>query len=247
MIGDATVADDRLIVALDHDDAAPARACVQALDGWVGRFKVGSALFTRAGAALVTELTAAGHRVFLDLKFHDTPKTVESAVAAAAALGADMLTVHAAGGDAMLAAARRAADREGGPAGGRPRLLAVTVLTSLSAEDYRRVAGPGAPSLAEAALALARMAIQAGVDGVVCSAGEAASLRAALGPGPLLVVPGIRPAWSAADHSGQARTSAPGPALRAGASHLVVGRAITGATDPARAAERILAEMTAAG
>ncbi|HUP02297.1 MAG TPA: orotidine-5'-phosphate decarboxylase [Gemmatimonadota bacterium] len=246
--------DSPLIVALDHDDPAAARACVQALAGRVGRFKVGSALFTRSGPSFVAALVGEGRRVFLDLKYHDTPATVAGAVAAAADLGVDLLTLHAAGGPAMLAAARRAADEirgsggaAGGSAGRRPRLLAVTVLTSLGPEDYARVAGPGARPLAEAVSALARMALDEGLDGVVCAAAEAAGLRASLGSVPLLVVPGIRPAWSEAGHGGQARRATPAGALRAGATYIVVGRAITQATDPTAAADRIAAEIATPG
>ncbi len=236
-----------LIIALDHADPAEARRCVTSLDGRIGRFKVGSALFTHAGPEIVEELVAGGRKVFLDLKFHDTPETVAGAVAAAARMGVDLLTLHAAGGPAMMEAARRAVDGEAGAAGRRPRLLAVTVLTSLGSEDHARVVGPGARPLAEAVAELAHMAIEAGMDGLISSAREVAMLRAALGAGPLLVVPGIRPAWSVSDHSGQARTAEPAEALGAGASYLVVGRAVTAAGDPAAAVDRIEAEITAAG
>lgn len=143
----------------------------------------------------------------------------------------------------MLAAAREAADRTGAP----PRIVAVTVLTSLDPRTHRRIAGPTARPLEETALALARMAREEGMDGVVCSALEAADLRAALGPEALLVVPGIRPAWSVSDHAGQARTAAPAEAITAGADYLVVGRAITAAEDPAEAARRVVAEIEAGG
>jgi orotidine-5'-phosphate decarboxylase len=234
-----------LVVALDHPDAAAARACVERLDGAARRFKVGSALFTRSGPALVRELAGRGLDVFLDLKFHDTPATVAGAVAAAAELGVWLLTVHAAGGPAMLAAARDAAERAGSSGAGarRPLVVAVTVLTSLDAEAYARVVGPGARPIAEAAEALAAMAVEAGLDGVVGSAREAPALRRVLGPAPLLVVPGIRPAWSASDHAGQARTATPAEALAAGASHLVLGRAVTAAADPRAAFERVRAEI----
>ena len=232
-----------VIVALDHADPGAARACVERLDGAARRFKVGSALFTRSGPALVQELAAAGLDVFLDLKFHDTPATVAGAVAAAADLGAWLLTVHASGGPAMLEAAREAAARGSGP---RPLVVAVTILTSLDAAAHARIAGPGAQPLEDAALALAAMAREAGLDGVVASAREARALRAALGPEALIVVPGIRPAWSASDHAGQARTATPAEALAGGASHLVLGRAVTAADDPRAALERVLAEIAAA-
>lgn len=230
---------DRLIVALDHEDLDEARRCVRALAGHVGFFKVGSVLFSRAGPALVRELVEAGHEVFLDLKFHDTPTTVGRAVAAVTELGVDLLTVHASGGPDMLAAAREAA----AGAARVPRIVAVTVLTSLDETTHSRIAGPAARSLDETALALARMAREAGMDGVVCSPLEASGLREALGPEALLVVPGIRPAWSVSDHAGQARIATPADAIAAGADHLVVGRAITAAADPAEAARRVREEI----
>jgi orotidine-5'-phosphate decarboxylase len=232
-----------LVVALDHDDPEAARDCVARLRGSVDRFKVGSALFTRSGPSLVTELVASGHDVFLDLKFHDTPATVAGAVAAAADLGVWLLTVHATGGPAMLEAAREAAERARGR---RPLVVAVTVLTSLDQGAYARVAGIDDHPLGEAVLRLGRLAVEAGLDGVVCAANDAAELRNALGVGPLLVVPGIRPSWSASDHAGQARTGTPAQAIAAGASILVLGRAVTAAPDPREAAERIKSEITTA-
>ncbi len=230
-----------LIIALDHKTVADAEACVASLEGLVERYKVGSVLYARVGPAFVRELIGAGYSVFLDLKFHDTPATVAGAVAAAAELGVDLVTLHAAGGVEMLESARRAADV--GDQG--LRLLAVTVLTSLGEDDYTRIVGPGARALGDAVTALAEMAIDSGIDGCVCAASDAARLRTALGPAPLLVVPGIRPTWSIADHSGQARTATPQAALKAGASYIVVGRAVTGAQDPAAAVARIQAELAA--
>jgi orotidine-5'-phosphate decarboxylase len=142
----------------------------------------------------------------------------------------------------MIAAARGAA----GPSPGAPRILAVTVLTSLDEFAWRAVSGPGARPIAEAVSGLARVAIEAGADGLVCSAHEVARLRAELGPAPLLVVPGIRPAWSESDHAGQSRTAEPRAALAAGASRLVIGRAVTADPDPRAALERIEAEVAAA-
>ncbi len=233
----------RVIVALDHADPGEARACVGRLDGVAARCKVGSALFTRNGPALVRELAGRGLEVFLDLKYHDTPATVAGAVSAAADLGVWLLTVHAAGGPEMLGAARAAAERA---AGRRPLIVAVTVLTSLGEGAYGRVAGPGARPLAEAARALAELAMEAGLDGVVASAAEAAALRRALGPDALIVVPGIRPAWHAGEYGGQARTATPAEATLAGASHLVIGRAVTAAADPRAALERVVAEIASA-
>ena len=163
-----------LIVALDHADEGSARACVDALGEAAERYKVGSVLFTRAGPPLVAELVSRGHGVFLDLKFHDTPATVSGAVTAAADLGVEMLTVHAAGGPKMIAAARAAA----GSSSGAARILAVTVLTSLDESAWRAVSGPAARPIAEAASDLARVALEAGADGLVCSALEVGRLRA---------------------------------------------------------------------
>lgn len=232
--------DSPLIVALDQDGPEEARSCVDELGAQVCRYKVGSVLFTRAGPPLVRELAGRGLGVFLDLKFHDTPATVAGAVAGAVDLGADLLTVHAAGGGPMIEAAREAIERAGAGA----RILAVTVLTSLGPEEFARVAGPGR-SLTEAVVALARLGVDAGAHGCVASAREVAELRAALGPEPLLVVPGIRPAWSTADHAGQTRTGSPAEAMRAGATHLVIGRAVTRARDRNDAVRRILSEIDA--
>ena len=201
-----------LIIALDHETVDDAERCVTSLAGLVERYKVGSVLYSRVGPPFVRELIDAGYSVFLDLKFHDTPATVAGAVAAAADLGVDLVTLHAAGGIEMLESARRAVD----VGDSNLRLLAVTVLTSLNEEDYSRMVGPGARSLGDAATALAEMAIGSGIDGCVCAASDAARLRTALGPAPLLVVPGIRPAWSIANHSGQARTATPRAAIDAG-------------------------------
>jgi orotidine-5'-phosphate decarboxylase len=229
-----------LIVALDHAETRDARTCVSMLEGAAGRFKVGSALFTRAGPSFVRELVDRELGVFLDLKLHDTPATVTGAVTASADLGVEMITLHAAGGPAMIEAARAAADRASAEG---PKLLAVTVLTSLGEADWARVSGAAARPIPEAVSALAGLAVEAGADGLVCSAHEVARLRAELGPEPLLVVPGIRPAWSTSDHRGQSRTAEPGAALRDGASWLVVGRAVTADPDPRVAYERIVADL----
>lgn len=229
-----------LIVALDHAETRDARTCVSILEGVAGRFKVGSVLFTRAGPSFVRELVDRELGVFLDLKLHDTPATVTGAVTASADLGVEMITLHAAGGPAMIEAARAAADRASAEG---PKLLAVTVLTSLGEADWARVSGAAARPIPEAVSALAGLAVEAGADGLVCSAHEVARLRAELGPEPLLVVPGIRPAWSTSDHRGQSRTAEPGAALRDGASWLVVGRAVTADPDPRAAYQRIVADL----
>lgn len=198
--------------------------------------KLGLAFFLAQGPAGVRAVTQAP--IFLDLKLHDIPNTVAGAVSAVLPLGAAMLTLHAGGGSAMITAARRAAEAAG-PA--RPKLLAVTVLTSLTAEALAETgvsATPGAQ-----VLRLARLALAAGADGLVCSPQEVALLRGAIGPEPLLVVPGIRPAGSPAGD--QARTLTPREALAAGADWLVIGRPITEAPDPAAAAAGIAADLTA--
>ena len=230
-----------LIVALDQERPDEARRCMAELGDSVRRYKIGSVLFTRTGPALVRELTGRGLGFFLDLKFHDTPATVARAVAAAVELGVELLSLHAAGGSAMIREARRVIEE----ARVDTRLLAVTLLTSLGPEDYAQITGEGARALPEAVIALARLAVDAGAHGCVASVGEVAALRAELGPEPLLVVPGIRPGWSTADHSGQVRTGSPAEALRAGATDLVIGRAVTAAEDPAAAVRRIRAEIAA--
>lgn len=227
----------RVIVALDMSDAALAARLLDRLDGLARFYKVGSQLFTAAGPEIVRTIRARGAEVFLDLKFHDIPTTVAGAVRSAAALDVAMLTVHAAGGRAMLAAAvEAAAGRDGGR---RPKLLAVTVLTSLSAVAAREEAGVARP-LPEQVLHLARLAKAARLDGAVASPQEVRALREALGRGFLLVTPGIRPTWAGRDD--QVRVLAPREALEAGADYLVVGRPIAAAPDPRAALERLLAE-----
>jgi orotidine-5'-phosphate decarboxylase len=230
---------DRLIVALDTTDLSAAEALVERLAGVVAHFKVGSVLFTAAGPAAVEMVRKRGGRVFLDLKYHDIPATVAGAVEAAARLGVGLLTVHASGGSAMLRAAATVARGAGKD---RPRIVAVTVLTSLDRAALHRELG--VPVAVEGhAVHLATLAREAGCDGVVASPREAPRLRAILGPDALIVTPGVRPAGVSADD--QARTATPAAALRAGADYLVVGRPITGAADPAAAATAILAELRA--
>ena len=236
-------AEPRIIVALDFPDMMSAFALAARLDPARCAVKVGKELFTVAGAGLVRELVHRGFRVFLDLKFHDIPSTVAQACAAATRLGVWMLDVHAAGGAAMLAAARDAVATTAAAEGrARPLLLAVTVLTSLGAED---LAATGVTGSAEAqVLRLARLAQASGLDGVVCSAQEAAMLRAACGRGFRLITPGIRPAGTAAHD--QARVMTPEAAVAAGADYLVIGRAITAAPDPLRALNDINTALGAA-
>ena len=230
---------ERLIVALDTSDLAAADSLVERLGGVVSHFKVGSVLFTAAGPAAVEMVRKRGGRVFLDLKYHDIPATVSAAVEAAARLGVGLLTVHASGGVAMLRAAAAAAQAAGAD---RPRIVAVTVLTSLDRAALQRELG--VPSAVEGhAVHLAALAREAGCDGVVASPREAARLRALLGRNAVIVTPGIRPTGGAADD--QARIATPAAAVQAGADYLVVGRPITGAADPAAAATAILSEIPA--
>lgn len=228
----------RLIVALDVPTAAAAAELEKRLEGVCRWFKVGLELFTAAGPGVVETLAARGHSVFLDLKFHDIPHTVAGAVRSAAALGVRMMTVHSAGGPAMLAAAHAALDGVANP----PELLAVTVLTSMDAAQMK-AAGVARTPEKQVAL-LAKMALKAGFRGFVCSPHEVAALRALTGPQGVLVVPGIRPAGAKAGD--QKRAATPADALKAGASYLVVGRPITQAADPAEAAEAIIKEMAKA-
>jgi orotidine-5'-phosphate decarboxylase len=223
---------ERLVVALDTSSADAARLLVGRIGEAAGVYKVGLQLFTAEGPRLVQELVGAGRKVFLDLKLHDIPTTVSHAVKSAAALGASMLTVHAAGGSDVLRAAVEAADR-------RLTLLAVTVLTSFSEDDLRETGVPKTTS--DQVLHLAALAREAGCSGIVTSPRETALVRKTLGPELIIVNPGIRPAGSAKDD--QERTATPAAAIRAGASYIVVGRPITKADDPARAAREVVLEM----
>ena len=225
----------KIIVALDFPDAASALALVERLDPALCRLKVGKELFTAAGPELVRALAARGFEVFLDLKFHDIPNTVAAACRAAAGLGVWMMNVHASGGRRMLTAASEALADLPHP----PLLIAVTVLTSMSAEDLNEVGVAEAP--ADQVLRLARLAKACLLDGVVCSAQEATLLRASLGTDFRLVTPGIRPAG--ADSGDQRRVMTPVAALRSGATDLVIGRPITGAVDPLAALQSIQTEI----
>ena len=225
----------RLIVALDVPDAASAMRLVAELEGTCSWFKVGLELFVAAGPAVLEPIVSRGHSVFLDLKLHDIPNTVAGAVRSAASLGVRMLTLHAAGGPAMLAAAREAL----GGATNPPELLAVTVLTSMDAEQLRQTGVEQTPG--PQVDLLVKMGLAAGIRGFVCSPQEVSTVRALTGPAGVLVIPGIRPAGTAIGD--QKRVSGPADALRQGASYLVVGRPITQAPKPAEAARAILAEM----
>ena len=223
--------DPRIIVALDYPEAGPALEFARRIPAGLCRLKVGKELFTAEGPDLVRRLGDLGHEVFLDLKFHDIPNTVYGAVAAASRLGVWMVNVHALGGRAMLEAAREAV--EAVPL--RPKLIAVSLLTSMDARTLVEI-GIDRP-LEKEVMALTRLALDAGLDGMVCSAREAAVLRAAHGDAPLLVTPGIRPEGSAV--ADQSRVMTPRAAIDAGASHLVIGRPITQAADPVAELERI--------
>lgn len=237
----AMSAREKLIVALDVSSAEAGSRLATRLHGHVGMFKVGLENFTAEGPVLPRFLVATGEKVFLDLKLHDIPNTVRAAARAAAQLGVSMFNVHAWGGRKMMEAASQGA-AEGSELrqdGTRPRVLAVTVLTSLTEDALRELGISG--SAEEVVVRLARLAREAGLDGVVASPREIAALRGAMGPDFLIVTPGIRPANAAADD--QARIATPEAAVRAGADYLVVGRPITGAADPAAAADAIVGEM----
>ena len=233
---------DQLLVALDVDTAREARALADQLRGVAGGFKIGSRLFTSHGPSIVQELAERGDRVFLDLKFHDIPNTVAGAVNAAARSGAWMVNVHAAGGAAMMEAARKAADQEAArtsrPA---PLIIAVTMLTSLS-DAMMETIGIG-HRVADQVERLAALAQASGLDGVVASPQEIALIRRRCGSAFAIVTPGIRGAGDA--KGDQSRTMSAGEALAAGSTYLVVGRPIIAAADPRAAAERIAAECAA--
>ena len=228
-----------LIIAIDVPTADRIKPIIQALPTGVATYKIGLELFVAEGPAALSDVKTAGRKIFLDLKLHDIPRTVARAVSSAAALGVDILTVHAGGGRAMLQAAAEAA-RDFGP--GAPKLVAVTTLTSLNEDDLVEM-GVTRP-IKTHTLSLGDMAIRAGIDGLVCSPHEAAAFRELIGPDPILITPGIRLAGG--DAGDQKRIATPAMAVRAGASHLVVGRPILEAANPAAAAEQILAEMRSA-
>ena len=224
----------RLAVALDYPDAYQAMKLVDSLGQTCRWFKVGMELYYTAGNDIIRQLRDRGFDVFLDLKLHDIPNTVAGAVRSVTQTGAALLTIHASGGADMMNAAAEAAK-----APGSPRLLAVTVLTSM---DTAQLIGTGiTASPADQVLRLAKLARQSGIDGFVCSAEEVAAVRAATGPETLLVIPGIRPTGSAIGD--QKRIATPAQAIADGASMLVVGRPITRAADPAAATRAILSEI----
>ncbi len=234
----AISAQSKLVVALDFPSELPALAFVERLEGTCTWLKVGMELYYSAGNQFIQTLRKMGFEVFLDLKLHDIPNTVAGAVRSVASTGASLLTVHAAGGTAMLSAAAEAA-----LAPGAPKLLAVTVLTSMDADELLGVGVSDSPEAQ--VLRLARLAKQCGINGMVCSPQEVAMLRTDLGSEALLVTPGIR---GAGDLVGdQKRVATAAEAISRGSSMIVVGRPITRAQNPAEAASAILAEIAQAG
>jgi orotidine-5'-phosphate decarboxylase len=221
------MSDPKIIIALDYPNAMPALALADRLEPSLCRLKVGKELFTATGPALLEELMQRGFEVFLDLKFHDIPSTTAQACKAAASLGVWMVNVHALGGRKMLMAAREAIVSSAQ----RPKLIAVTMLTSMAQEDLADLGINATP--AEMVLRLATLARDSGLDGVVCSAQEAALLRKHCGDEFCLVTPGIRPAHASLDD--QSRVMSPKAAMQAGSSYLGIGRPITQAADPLQA------------
>ncbi|MEW6776556.1 MAG: orotidine-5'-phosphate decarboxylase [Bdellovibrionota bacterium] len=242
-MSDLAKAGERLILALDTPELPEAREFIHSTQHLGIRYKVGPELFLAAGPEWLDKVIRQGARVFLDLKFHDIPNTVEQACRRAAGWGVWMCNVHALGGAEMIRRARAGLEEAADPRrGGRPLLLAVTLLTS---HDEKALSEIGlAPGTEGHVVRLAKMAKSAGADGVVCSALEAAAVRKELGPDFTIVTPGIRPAG--ADVNDQVRISTPAGAIKAGASHLVVGRPITKAEKPAVACRVILTEMAGA-
>ena len=225
------MADDRIIVALDVHSLEDLKKLVETLGDRVSFYKVGMELFYSAGPDAVRYLKDQGKHVFLDLKVHDIPNTVGQSIRALTRLGADFMTLHGTGGRAMMEAEKLGIER--------PRLLAVTVLTSIDEAAWKEIGGRD--SIAESVKNLAKIAKEAGIDGTVSSPYEAKEIRAMNGPDFLIVTPGIRPTFAVAND--QKRFTTPSQALGDGASHLVIGRPITKADDPKDAAEKILAEI----
>ncbi len=234
---------DRIVVALDYPELEPALGMAELIGRRVAMLKVGLELFNSAGPQAIARLRERGARVFYDSKFHDIPNTAAGAAAAAGRMGVTMFNVHALGGAAMMSAARQAATEAaravGHPA---PLVIGVTILTSLGDRAVREELGISS-SAGGAALRLARLAKDAGLDGVVASVHEVAEIKKSCGRDFLVVTPGIRPSWAATGD--QARAATPAEAVRAGADYLVIGRPITKADDPVAALEAVIEEMRA--
>lgn len=226
-----------IIVALDVQTRAEAEAKIREIGDAVSFYKIGLELFTAEGPDVVKAVKGLGKKVFLDLKFHDIPRTVERAVRSGGKLGVDLMTIHSVGGAAMIEAAAQAAAEFGAAA---PKILAVTVLTSLDESDLRDI-GVAGRTAAEQVLAMGQFAVSKGANGLVCSPKEVGSLASVLPQGTLLVTPGVRPASAALGD--QKRVATPADAARAGSTHLVIGRPILAAPGPAAAARAIIAEL----
>ena len=235
-----SAAKERLIVALDVESFDDARSLVGLLGGEVGWFKIGPVLFTREGPRVCDLVTQSGARLFLDLKFHDIPNTVQGAVKSALAMGAQLITLHASGGPTMLGAARAAAEQAGKPG---TILVAVTVLTHLSPAEFNATFASTRP-VSESVVALARVAREGKMSGVVASALELPAIRRAMGPDFVVVTPGIR--LPDAKQDDKTRVVTPEQAIRDGADYLVVGRPIIAAKDPVAACHDVLARMQSA-
>lgn len=235
------MADDRLIAALDVHTKADVKKLVEMLGDSVSYYKVGMELFYGVGAEVVSYLKEQHKKVFLDLKLHDIPNTVAGGLTSLMNLGADMMNIHAGGGFSMMKKAadsiKSAAKEQNKTA---PKLIAVTVLTSISEEEWREMGHTN--TIAEQVITFAKLAKKAGLDGVVASPKEAASIREAVGEDFLIVTPGVRPAGASIDD--QKRIATPAGALKSGATHLVVGRPIRAAENPKLAAEEIIKEMS---
>jgi orotidine-5'-phosphate decarboxylase len=230
-------AKDKLIIALDVETPVKALDLVKELRGVAGMFKVGSQLFTGGGPQIVRDIIALDSKVFLDLKFHDIPHQVAGAARSAAQLGVSLFTIHASGGSEMM---RRAVEAVAAVGNKTTKVLAISVLTSIDANILAEIGVSSTP--VEAVIKLVKLAENAGVDGVVASPQEIETIRATIpNPNFLVVTPGIRPTQN--ESADQKRTATPAAAIAAGASYLVVGRPITGATDPVAAAQQIVAEM----
>ena len=231
-----TPSENKILVALDFDNTQDLYALVDELDPKLCRLKIGKELFTSFGPEMVRSLQGKGFDIFLDLKYHDIPNTVAKAVKAAAELGVWMVNVHASGGRKMLEAAVKALEPFGES---RPLLIAVTVLTSMSDDDLAEL---GLPKASDQVINLAKLAKDSGLDGVVCSAQEAASIKALAGENFVTVTPGIRPSWSATND--QQRIMTPQKACQSGADFLVIGRPITQAENPIEALHKIQTELS---